>query len=328
MTRVTDQQSLRSLMFSIQRNKNSVDVLSEQLSSGLKVRKPSDSNVASEISRFQQALDRISGFEKRIGSVRSFLQFQDDALKESSDILVRAKEIAQQAANSTNNPEARRQLAEEVFQIRDHLASLANSTYQGKYVWGGADDDDPPFDPATYTNPATGQASRRFVFDGEDGTAVFRSVQVSDDLTVTVNADGQATFEGAIHALERLGRALSGYATNPATGAPDGTGNAYTFPADFETQTQAIRDSIDLIEDARKNDILVQRVEIGGKLRRLETAESLMRVSRVSGEEALSKLQDTDMTEAASQLSQIQIALQASYVVTNRVLNLSVLDYL
>lgn len=328
MTRVTDQQTMRSLMYSIQRNRNSVDILSEQLSSGLQVRKPSDSSAASEISRFQQMLDRISGFEKRIGSVRSFLQYQDDALSESSDILVRAKEIAQQAANSTNNPDARRQLAEEVLQIRDHLASLANATYQGKYVWGGADDDDPPFDPQTYTNPATGAASRRYVFDNEDGTDVFRSVQVSDDLTVQVNADGEGTFAGAIHALERLGRALMGYATNPATGAPDGTGNAYTFPDDFETQTQAIRESIDLIEDARKNDVLVQRVEIGGKLRRLETAESLMRVSKVSGEEALSKLQDTDMTAAASQLSQIQTALQASYAVTNRVLNLTILDYL
>lgn len=328
MTRVAENQILSRLLWAMQNNRRNADTLSDQISSGIAVRNPSDSPQSGEISRYQQTLDRMESFNNRIASVKSFLEFQDDTINEATNILNRAREIAEQAGNSTNSETTRAQMAEEVWQIRDHLVSLANSTYQGKYVWGGADDDDAPFDPLTYTNPATGNASRRYVFDDEAGTDVFRSVQVSDDISLTVNTDGQALFTDAIAGLERLGRALSGYRTTLTSGLPDGGGTAYTFPTDFEAQTTDIRAAMDVIESSRKDDLLVERVNLGGKMRRLDTAVSLMNVTKTSSQEALSTLQDTDATEAASKLAQAQSSLQATMVVTGRVLNMTILDYL
>lgn len=328
MTRVAENQILSRLLWAMQNNRRNADTLSDQISSGIAVRNPSDSPQSGEISRYKQTLDRMESFNNRIASVKSFLEFQDDTINEATNILNRAREIAEQAGNSTNSEITRSQMAEEVWQIRDHLVSLANSTYQGKYVWGGADDDDAPFDPLTYTNPATGNASRRYTFDDEAGTDVFRSVQVSDDISLTVNTDGQALFTDAIAGLERLGRALSGYRTTLTAGLPDGGGTAYTFPTDFETQTADIRAAMDVIDSARKDDLLVERVNLGGKMRRLDTAVSLMNVTKTSSQEALSTLQDTDATEAASKLAQAQSSLQATMVVTGRVLNLTILDYL
>lgn len=328
MTRVAENQILNRIMWAMQNNRRNADILSDQISSGIAVRNPSDSPQAGEISRYQQTLARMESFTNRIASVKSFLEFQDDTIGEATNIVNRAREIAEQASNSTNSNITRAQMAEEVWQIRDHLVSLANSTYQGKYVWGGADDDDAPFDPLTYTNPATGNASRRYTFDDEAGTDVFRNVQVSDDISLTVNTDGQALFADAIAGLERLGRALSGYRTTLTAGAPDGGGTAYTFPTDFEEQTSDIRAAMDVIDSARKDDLLVERVNLGGKMRRLDTAISLMNVTKTSSQEALSTLQDTDATEAASKLAQAQSSLQATMIVTGRVLNLTILDYL
>src|SRR5690606_29486905 len=132
----------------------------------------------------------------------------------------------------------------------------------------------------------------------------------------------------AIAGLERLGRALQGYATTPATGIPDGGGAAYVFPADFSVQTQDIKNAMDLIDVARQQDIMPERVDIAGRQRRIETAESLLSLLKISSEEALDKLQATDVFEAATNLSQAQTALQASLTVSTRVLQMSILDYI
>lgn len=328
MTRVSENQLTQRLTYAIQQNRDITNILGEQISSGIRVSKPSDSPAAGDVARFQSTLQRIESFKNGVAQTKSFLNFQEDALDQSSSIIVRAKEIATQAANETNSVEARRSLAAEIFQIRDHLVSLANSTYQGKYVWGGADDDDQPFDQQAYTNPATGEANERWVFDAEVGTSLMRDVKLTDDLTITVNSNGNTIFGGAIAALERLGRSLEGYRTDPLVGTPTGAGTAYTFPTDYQEQTTNIKAALDLLETERSSSILNERVTIGGKMRRIETAESLIAVTKVTSEEALDSLQNTDLTDAASKLSLAQNALQASYIVSNKVMNLSILDYI
>jgi flagellar hook-associated protein 3 FlgL len=273
-------------------------------------------------------MQRIDSYRNRTASVKSSLGFQEEALAQVSDLINRAKEIAAQGGNETNGVTARAQLAEEVFQIRDNLVSLANSKYQGKYVWGGADDDDPPYDAALYTNPATGPANQRWVFDAEAGTSVTRSVNVTEELSITTNTPANGIFDNAIYAIERLGRALAGYETLPATGAPTGGGVAYTFPAQFSAQTTAIRESMDLLETARASNIETERVSVAARQRRLDTAESLLQLTQTNAQTVLDQLQNADVIESASLLTQAQTVLEASLAVSARVLNQSIIDYL
>lgn len=328
MTRITEAQTARNALADIYRNRSDVDRYSQEVSSGIKVRFPGDSNAAGTISLMRDSLLRLEGYGNRVANVKSSLTFQDDVLSQAGDILIRAKEIAAQATNETNGTTARAHIAEEVFQIRNHLVTLANSKFQGKYIFGGADDDDPPFDEATYTNPGAGEASRRFVYDAEAGTDVTRTVNLTDDVSVTINTPGNTIFADALFALERLGRSLAGYRTDPDVGTPDGTGTAYTFPDDYHEQTDDIAIALDLIETARNQDILPQRVSLGGKLRRIETAESLIDLTKINSEEVLSRLQNADPVESASALAQAQTVLQASFTATSRILQLSILDYL
>jgi len=329
MTRISENQSQRILVANTLDNRTRVDRFAQELSSGYKVTLPGDSNQAGTISRFRQALDKIASYTTTITTTKSVIQYQDDVMNQMSDLIIRAKEIGSQGANETNSATSRVALAEEIYQLRDHVVSLANSQYQGRYVYGGADDDDPPYDQTTYTLPATAtEAQERWVFDGELGTSVPRSVQITDDLNIRVNTPGNQLFDTTIQALERMGRAMSGYTTTPASGAPDGGGVAYVFPTDFAQQTADIRATIDLLDTAREQQILPERVSLGGRLRRLETGESLLELTKTTAEEVLARLQNTDETESAAGMAQAQTALEASYNVTARVLRLSIMDYI
>lgn len=328
MIRISDLENQRMLVNNTLTNKQRVADLSDQLSSGIKVSRPSDSPNSGTIATYLQTLGKVEDYTTIIAETRSSIQIQDDVMAQMNELLSRAKEIAQQGANETVSSTARAHLSEEVFQIRDHVASLANTTYQGRYLYGGADDDDPPYDPLTYVTPATGLASKRYVFDNEAGATNTRVVQVTDDLSITTNTPANQLFDSSIQALERLGRALAGYKSTLTSGVTDGGGVAYTFPADFTSQTQDISAVIDLLNTARDRDVLPERVSLGGRLRRLETGESLLRLTKNSAEEVLSRMRDADETEVASGLAQAQNALQASYTVTARVLRLSILDYI
>jgi len=328
MTRITEAQMQRNMLIAIQNNRENVNQFSNEVTSGQKVTNPGDSSSAGTIAQFQATLERLKGYTDRISQAKSFLNYQSDSLNSANTLLVRAKEIATQAANESNNSTQRAQMASEVFALRDQLAALANSQYQGNYIYNGANNNTPPFNPLTYTNPATGSASQRYSFGNTAGSSVQNTITIADNTSITLNTPGGQVFSNAINALERLGRALSGYATNPASGTPDGTGNAYVFPTDFSTQTTAITGAIDLLESARSGDIMPEIVSVGAKLGRLDTAGSLNELTKANTQEVLSKLQDADQAESISNLTQAQTALQASYAVTTKILNHSLMDYL
>ena len=332
MTRISENQLRNSLLLEIQKNRERYSKFSEQISTGYMVVNPGDSTNSGVIEQYQQLLARIEGHSKRVSGVQGFLAFQDNALQQANDLIVRAKELAAQGANETLGPSVRAQMAGEVWQIRDHLVSLANSKYQGNYVFAGLDDDDAPFGANTYTDtPATsGAVSQRWVYDdtttltGEPGNALSRSINITDDLTIVVNKPGDQIFSNALEALEVLGRALAGYSTNTVAG----TGTAYDLPDELNLQTASIQSALDLLETARSSDILPERVSVGALQRRLETAESLIGLAKTDAQEVLNDLQNADLAEASTGLQQAELALQASFSVTNRVINLSILDFL
>lgn len=329
MTRVSENQQVRSLMVSLQGNRKLINQYSNEVGTGIKVNNPSDSNYSGSVAQFKQSLEKTEQYKDRVSAVKGFLTFQDDAVSQASDLVLRLQEIAEQSANETNSATVRAQMAAEAFAIRDHLASLANSTYQGRYVFGGADDDDPPYDPLTYTNSSSTASGQRYVYDSDPGNNGTRVVQVSDDVSIDTLIPGSRIFDNAIQASERLGRALEGFDTTPAPpAAPNGGGAAYVFPADAQLQSQAIRDSLTQLKTARDVDLQPQRTTIAGKLRRLDTASSLLELSKSAGEDVLSRLQDADVFESASKLAQAQTALQASMQVTTRILNISILDFI
>lgn len=335
MTRITQSQTLRNSLEYISKNRERTNKYQDEVSSGIRVKEPGDDQaVAATIAQLQAAQERYEGHLKRASSLESELTFQEGVLDQTSTVLIRAKEIAAQGGNETLGFEERRLLADEVFQLRDQLVGLANSKYLGKYVWGGTDNDDPPFDAATYTNPASGPASQRYVYDADLGNNQTRNVYISDDVQIRANTAGNAVFANAIAGLERLGRSLSGYRTGPVdangipNGLPDGTGTAFTFPTDFTEQTQDILESMDLIEAARKNEIIPEQSSVAGRLKRVDTTRSLLDSLKGSVTDVLDRLQSADVFASASLLTEAKTALEASLTVSTKILQLSILDYI
>lgn len=344
MTRITERQMVRSLVTGIEMNRRTVDKYSNQISSGLKVSEPGDSTFSGTVSSLTTLTDQLNGYQQRINGIKGYYDAQDEVLKQVNDILTRAKEIALQAGNSTNRDNERSALAAEMFQLRDHVVSLGNTKYMGQYLYSGNATDTPAYatTPGTQYAVGSGGGLDRYIFCGDAprnaaGADDVRNVEISDGLSITLNTPGNQVFDHAIWALERLGRALQGERTDtvgpidpndPTTWRPTGTGTAYVMPADYQQQTDDILAAIAMLDYSREVDVAAERTEVAARLNRIDTAESLLQANKTSTSDVLSKLQDADVVDSASQLSMAEQALNASMQVTAKVMGLSILNYL
>lgn len=332
MTRISENYLLGSLQFGLLQNRLKVAKHTEELSSGYKVATPSDTDKPGYISNLREMKSRMDGHLKRVSGVLGSLDFQEGVLRESQNVVQRSLELATQGANETLSSMDRKKIAEEVFGLRDQLVSLANSNFGGTYVFAGAADTAPPFAQQVtgdYIEPSNGAASIRYAYTTTVGADATRTVDISDTTSIRVNGVGSEVFTDAIDGLERLGRALAGYKTEPAAPAsPDGTGAAYVFPDEFKQQTVDIRQTIDLLKAASKDKIGVELASIGARTNQLQSAKAVVESAQSRAQESLSVLQDTDIAESATNLTQAQTALEATMTLSGKVLRMSILDYL
>lgn len=331
-TRVTNLDTTRILIQQIFDRRISLEKVRESIASGIKVPFASeDPGKSGTILSLQATINRVERHKERIGFATSFLEHQESTLDSADNLLVRARELATQGANGSLSFQDRALVADEVFQLRDQLVALANTKFQGRYVYGGASDDQPPFISTPYLQAPLNTAlaaNNRYYFNQLPGSDDTRNISITDDNTIRINTPGDQVFEDAIAGMDRLGRALAGYRTSLTGGLPDGNGTAYTLPADYAEQTHDILAAMDSLEDARVNDIIQERSDVGARVSRLEQVTEILDNLKASTETSRSVLQDADLFEASAKFSNLETSLQALLASGAQINNLSLLNYL
>lgn len=113
--------------------------LNSQLTSGKKVRYPSDNAaVATRISNLDSRLREIERYKTSVGTAQNYVNMYDTALQEVSSIYLRVKELAVRGANDTLSEDDRVAITEELDKINTQLVSIANTEISGNYIFGGA----------------------------------------------------------------------------------------------------------------------------------------------------------------------------------------------
>lgn len=120
-------------------------VLREQISSGIRVSKPSDDPRAQELILDQKAV--ISQLETRsevIDEVRFVLNEAHNQIRSAQNLVVKAKDIALQA-NQITDPVEAEAFALEVEGLLKAMENIANTRHAGRYLFGGTDLQSPPY---------------------------------------------------------------------------------------------------------------------------------------------------------------------------------------
>ncbi len=335
--RVSDIQTTRIFIDQMMDSKAAVEKKRQEIATGYRVVNASDDpGRAGTLASLQHMLQRMDRHQERISLALNTLQTQESTVSSANDILIRAKELAAQAANGTLSAGERSQIADEVFQLRDQVAGLANTKFQGVYLYGGKDDIQIPFvyNDTFYSEPpaATPNLAEKshWVFNSAvPGITETRDVAISDSDTLRINSRGDLVFGDALNALDRLGRSLKGYRTTvDGSGVPDGTGSSYNLPAEYNQQILDIQSAMDAIDSSRINDIQAELSSIGGRTNRIDQIKQILETLKANTDQARSTIQDTDMFSAASEFTNLQTSLQGLLAAGSKINSLSLLDFL
>ncbi len=274
-----------------------------QLSSGKRINTPSDDPTgAAQILGFSETVKQTEQYQLNIQQLKTNLPLEDSALGSVVDNLQRAKELAIQGLNSTNNAEDRVAIAQEIRQISAQVLGLANAKNgNDEYLFSGYQGDVIPFrdNGAGVYSYVGDQGQRelqigptRRVAGGNSGLDVFMKIN---------DASGAGPYQDVFTTLETL-------ATNLEADAPTAV-------------------SLDQLDNALEN-IIGFQASVGARLNAIDNQEDANSALLLQLAESRSNIEDLDLVEAAARLSQQTTILQAAQQAFVRVQSLNLFNFL
>lgn len=282
--RVTDSMTYSAIRKQVSRARDDVATAQEQVSTGLRVQKPSDDPVAAAQARREHARKALADAgSKATDYATTELQGADQALGDVYDGLTRVRELALENGSSTASAENRRTAAIEVRKIYDQMVALGNTNVAGKYIFAGYRDKSAPF-----------QDDGTFV--GDDST---KEVQSIPGLRTTASISGSTVFgsgqaDDMFTTLNNLANALD-------SNDPD-----------------AINATLDTI-DKNGDRVLSARSQVGAMMDSVSVAKSVADNYSYRAQTSISNLVEVDQVTSATNLMQAKNALDAALAVAQQI---------
>ncbi len=158
----------------------------QQLATGKQFFNPGDNPTAtSAILQLQLQLASTNTYQENLATAQSFLQNTDSSLQTVSQAISQANSLALSGIGADTSASEKQSLANQVASILQGLVDTANSTFQGRYLFGGSQASSPPFQ--ILPNGAVRYNGDQFDINSSVGTG----------LDVPNNIDGVTAF-GAI----------------------------------------------------------------------------------------------------------------------------------
>lgn len=257
-----------------------------------RLRNPSDHPLdAAESLRLQADLDEHYALADRLLSVNNELATVDGVLAEATSLMVAAKELAVAMESETSSPTDRETAAEEVAAIFDSMVTVANTHYNGIYLFSGTSVD-----------------TKSFLADGTyQGSADGRSIPLMGSDTMTISYTGEEIFgvagESPFEALSELQTAL------------------------LADDSQGIADAMDKL-DAAHSHVVSMRGTYGVAYSRAQELTYASEEAAAALEGFVGTLTEMDMVSAFSQLSQAQTVYESAATTLSSVLGTNIFKYL
>lgn len=271
------------------------DTASLQMATGSRINKPSDDPAgAAEMVFNKSEGSRADTFLRSATSVSGLLQTADSTLSSVVTALQRAISLGVEGANGTLSDTDRADVANELSGIQQQLLSLANTDYQGEFIFSGTATVQPFI--------ADNSSASGVTYNGNNGS---NNVQVGENYSLQINLPGSQVFTSPSgNVFQSIADLIGALKSNTNVGAAvSGVSQAYNY-------------------------VTGQRVFYGNALNQLQTQQNYLNSEKVDLATAGNSISATDMAAAATTFSQSQIAMNAELASISRISQTSLFDYL
>jgi len=188
--RVTDTFRYRSVMRNLNEGRERMVDLQEKLATGKRINRPSDDPTSmAKALKLRTILESNLQFEDNINDAITQLTAQEEAMDQIYDVLVTVKELAIQGASDSIT--VRESVAQQVSYMLDNLFEIANTKFNGKYIFAGTETINQPF---VLNQNVMNQGSDEQVINYYGNTEDINR-QINENTTIPVNLNGKEIFD-------------------------------------------------------------------------------------------------------------------------------------
>ncbi|AUM66975.1 flagellar hook-associated protein FlgL [Brevibacillus laterosporus] len=298
--RITQNMMNNTMVRNINNSMSQMSKSYQQLSTGKLVSRPSDDPiVAARGMYYRTSLVENEQFLRNAGQAKTWMESYDTSMDEVGKVFGRVRDLLTGSGNGTYSKEETKSIAAEIEELKKHLGDLANQTVNGKYIYGGDNNNKPPFE--IKKQPVTGKDE--FVFTSNEGKV---EMEMSQGVFFQVNISGKNIFDSP--AGENIFKTLEDIV---------GDLNAGNSAADYLDRM-----------DNHINNLLLERAALGARSNRLELMTDRLDADSVSITSMMSSNEDADEAEVITNLKMQENVHRAALGAGARIIQPSLLDFL
>jgi flagellar hook-associated protein 3 FlgL len=267
-----------------------------EISSGRSVNVPSDNPTAAAllVENNDQATFN-AGYLQSLSAVQGQLSTADSTLSSVVTALQRATSLGIEGANGTLSDSDRAAIADELQGIQSQLVSLANTSYEGRYVFAGTNTNTAPY-------VVDGNSPSGLDYVGNSGV---NEVSVGSGYKLAVNMPGSQLFSASGNdvflSINNLIQALQSN-------------------SGIDTAVSAV--------SAASSYLSAQRVFYGNSMNQAQSQTTYLNTAKQQIAQQQNTLGAADLATAASNLTQTQIDTQATLAAISKLSQNNLFDYL
>jgi flagellar hook-associated protein 3 FlgL len=195
-----DPSYVSNLVGSLDQSQANEQQLTAELSSGVAVNSLSQNPVASgENVLLLNQIQQDDTFTQSSSLVTGQLQVADSTLGSVVSQLTQAISLATGANNGTMNATEVQAVGNQISGILDEIQSLANTSYQGQYIFAGGQTSTAPFTTSTATSPAV------TTYNGDQDV---NYLQTPNGQKIQLNVPGSQIFHSRSVSLDIINRGI------------------------------------------------------------------------------------------------------------------------
>jgi flagellar hook-associated protein 3 FlgL len=277
-----------------------------ELSSGYRVQDASDSpGQTPELIDLGSSLAAVQNYQTNLTRVQAEASTADQSIGSAISLIQSATTLGTQGANTTSSASERQTLATQVQAIQQQIVSVANTNVEGRYIFGGDQDQTAPYQydasSVTGVDQLQTSAATRLV-KGTQGQPVYQAL-TAQQIFDPVDASGNPTANNAFSALQSLVTALNANDTAGIATAITSLNTVSTYVNQQQAYYGSAEQTLTTEQTSASNSATALQVQIGN-------------------------IRDTDVTQAATELTQLSTDESAAYGAQAAIPTKTLFDYI
>lgn len=345
--RVTNQMMSTSYLKDLNRNLNNLNTLQTQLTTGKEINKASDNPF--KTARIMQMYSDISAnkqYNENIKDTISWLDTTDTALNQLGSTSQRIRELMVSSGNAIYGSDEKKAIKNEINQLINQTAQILNTSFDGKYIFGGTKSLSKPVGVEKDSN-----GNNILVFKDADGNSFNEEGKAYiKNTNGTIERDANGNLKVEANSKPEYENLLKQMKSSLSVEVSNGVNMDYNVCAPNILISKKGTNAMKLLNDVVNNldkenssevlnnnladmDLFIANInnirgEVGSKQNRMETAKTQNEDQNSSMKEILSKTEDVDMAEKTIELATLQSVYVASLQVSAAIIQKSLVDFI